>query len=95
MRELTLEDGTRATLNTDTRLTVRYDEYRRYIELSQGEALFEIAKDARRPFAVQVAGRQVLALGTSFLVRRDPGRLAVTLIDGKVSVSDVPGAQPR
>jgi transmembrane sensor len=90
LRTLTLEDGTRVHLNTNTRLLVRYDEQQRSLRLEGGEALFEVAKDPARPFVVAADGRQIRALGTEFVVRDDVHELAVTLVEGKVVVSPLP-----
>jgi ferric-dicitrate binding protein FerR (iron transport regulator) len=87
LRTLSLEDGTRVHLNTDTRVVPRYDEKSRRIELERGEAFFEVAKSGSRPFIVTAGGHQIRALGTSFAVRRGARNLAVTLVEGKVSVS--------
>lgn len=88
-RSLTLEDGSRVFMNTDTRISEHYDEAARRITLLSGEALFEVAKQRARPFIVVVGEREVRALGTSFVVRYEPSRAqaAVTLVEGKVSVS--------
>jgi transmembrane sensor len=86
-RNLSLEDGTRISLNTASRIRVHYDRKIRRVELDQGEALFEVAKRPHWPFIVTVGGQQVTALGTAFLVRRDEQRVAVTLVEGKVTVS--------
>lgn len=84
---VTLADGTRLTLNTDTRLVVDFDTHQRVIRLERGEAIFEDVTDPRRPFMVQADGHEVRALGTTFQVRIDRQSLAVTLMDGKVAVS--------
>lgn len=88
-RQLVLEDGTRVFLNTDTRIVVKYDEQARRVELRRGEALFNVAKRSQWPFIVVAGDRQVRALGTSFVVRKDAQRVAVTLVEGKVVVSPV------
>ncbi len=88
-RQLVLEDGTRVFLNTDTRIAVKYDERARRVELRRGEALFNVAKRSDWPFIVVVGDRQVRALGTSFVVRKDAERLAVTLVEGSVLVTPV------
>lgn len=88
-RQLVLDDGTRVFLNTDTRIVVKYDEKVRRVELRQGEALFNVAKRSDWPFIVVAGDRQVKAVGTSFVVRRDAERLAVTLVEGSVLVSPV------
>jgi transmembrane sensor len=86
-RILTLQDGTRIFLNTDTRLTVRSNARSRRVVLIGGEASFEVTKDPRRPFIVSAGNRQVVALGTSFLVRRDSQQFSVALLKGEVRVS--------
>ncbi len=91
-RTLRLEDGTHVSLNTNTRLAVRYDGQFRRIELQQGEALFDVARQPGRPFIVTAGDRKIEALGTAFVVRREDRQLAVTLVEGKVMVSsDRPG----
>jgi transmembrane sensor len=91
-RTLTLEDGTRVYLNTASRMHVHYDRASRRVELDNGEAYFEVAKHADWPFVVIAGGRQVVARGTAFLVRRDAERIAVTLVEGKVTVA--PAGEP-
>jgi transmembrane sensor len=86
-RTLTLEDGTRVYLNTNTRAVVHYDKSARRVELNKGEAMFEVAKRPEWPFIVDAGLRQIRALGTSFVVRRDEQTLAVTLVEGRVTVS--------
>lgn len=97
-----LDDGTRMSLNTDTRVRVALDASRRTVEVRGGEALFEVARDPQRPFVVRVAGSEVEALGTTFAVRYTADGapsaariLAVTLIEGRVAVRHVPGAEGR
>ncbi|WP_407352495.1 FecR family protein [Luteimonas sp. R10] len=86
-RTLVLDDGTRIALNTDSRIAVSYGEDERHIRLERGEALFEVARQPGRPFVVQAGEDRVRALGTTFVVRRDRGHLAVALIEGRVEVS--------
>lgn len=91
-RHVVLEDGTRVFLNTDTRLVVKYEQSARRVELRRGEALFNVAKRKDWPFIVVVGDRQVRALGTSFVVRKDAERVAVTLVEGSVLVTPVVSA---
>ena len=87
-RVLVLEDGTRVSLNTESRLVVHFNQSSRRVELDRGEALFEVAADPARPFIVRAGHRQIEALGTSFVVREEDHRLSVVLVEGKVAVSD-------
>ena len=97
LRTVILDDGTRMSLNTATRVRVALASAQRTVSVDEGEALFEVAKDARRPFVVRVADRQVVALGTVFSVRLTPtsevgsDALDVTLIEGRVSVRAASG----
>jgi transmembrane sensor len=93
-RLIVLEDGTRVLLNTLTRVVAHYDKNARRIELKSGEAWFEVAKKPRWPLIVTAGDRQVTALGTSFAVRYDPDRTAITLVEGKVAVSAATGEAP-
>lgn len=86
LRTLTLDDGSRVHLNTDTRIRVYYDKQTRDVSLERGEALFEVAQRPDRPFIVTAGGREIKALGTEFDVRRDRKRLSVMLMEGKVTV---------
>lgn len=90
-RIVRLEDGSRVHLNTDTRIVVHYDKQRRGIELQKGEASFDVAPQTDRVFVVTVGDRQVRAIGTSFMIRRDERNLAVTLVEGKVTVAPTEG----
>jgi transmembrane sensor len=90
-RTLNLADGTRVELNTNTRLSVRFDDRVRTVILSSGEAYFNVAHE-RRPFVVKAGTRKVIALGTAFLVRCEGAAddaLTVTLIEGRVAVAPV------
>lgn len=86
-RSILLKDGTRVSLNTATRMSVRYDEKVRHVHLESGEALFEVARFAQWPFVVTAGDREIKALGTTFIVRRDEQRTVITLVEGKVAVS--------
>lgn len=88
-RTVALEDGTRVILNTDTRLVVKYSKDARRVELRRGEALFNVAKKAAWPFVVVAGDREVRALGTSFVVRKEQQQVAVILVEGRVVVSPV------
>ncbi|ULQ48007.1 FecR domain-containing protein [Flagellatimonas centrodinii] len=85
---VTLDDGTALTLNTDSRAAVRFDDGVRQVRLLQGQALFEVAKNPQRPFIVTAGTHRVTALGTAFDVRLSPQQFEVTLIEGKVEVTD-------
>lgn len=88
-RTVTLEDGSRVELNTNSRLRVKYDPKARRIIMESGEAYFDVAHQPARPFIVQVGDREVSALGTEFVVRRDGAGVSVTLLEGRVAVSSV------
>jgi len=69
MRVVTLTDGSVVFLNTNSEISVRYSSSLRFIELLQGEALFDVAKNKKRPFIVQTGTTQVRAVGTVFNVK--------------------------
>jgi len=83
-KTLALRDGTRIELNTATSVRVSLTKTRRTVWLDKGEAFFAVAHDASRPFIVMVAGHRVTDIGTKFLIRHDPARLEVAVVEGKV-----------
>jgi transmembrane sensor len=92
-RNLVLEDGSRVTLNTDSRVRIDYSPEARRVRVESGEALFEVAKRAGWPFVVTAGDRQITALGTAFVVRRQGGAVSVTLVEGKVRVAPAAAAE--
>jgi transmembrane sensor len=88
VRPVTLSDGSRIFLNTASEAAVHYDAHAREIELQAGEGLFQVAKDATRPFVVHVGPVSVRAVGTVFAVRLGDERVDVTVTEGTVEVVD-------
>lgn len=90
-QQVLLADGSRMSMNTDTKVSVEMDAVRRVVTLDAGEVMFEVAKDPTRPFIVLAGNSEVVAVGTVFSVRM-PARdsrdaaLAVVLLEGEVSV---------
>lgn len=94
-RAVALSDGTHVMLNTATRMEVRWSKGERRISLPEGEATFDVAHDANRPFVVRAGDRAVRVLGTEFDVKARGEALAVTVRRGVVEVSDHGGAPVR
>lgn len=86
---LTLSDGTRVFLNAETKLKfpTKFRKEERVVVL-EGEAYFEVRKDATHPFIVKANDVDVKVLGTSFNLRSysDENSIATTLVSGKVAV---------
>ncbi|WKV82618.1 FecR family protein [Pseudomonas sp. B24_DOA] len=85
-RHVALPDGSVIDLNSRSRLQVRYEQDRRVIELSAGEAMFSVAHDASRPFIVEAGSGKVTVTGTRFDVRRDATHTRVAVEQGTVKV---------
>ena len=84
-----LDDGSTLELNTASAARVRFSAAERRVELESGEAHFEVAHDAARPFVVSAGGVAVRAVGTAFNVRFAPGAVEVTVTEGKIEVERV------
>ena len=86
---LTLSDGTRAWLNSETSIQypVVFGAKERRVFI-QGEAYFEVAKDAKKPFTVQFMSSSVTVFGTSFNIRAYPEekQSQTTLAEGSVRI---------
>jgi len=66
---IALADGSKVTLNTATKVRVRYTESERTLRLDNGEAYFQVAKNPKLPFRVIASGHSIVAYGTAFDVR--------------------------
>jgi transmembrane sensor len=86
-RSLPLNDGSLVSVGPHTRLRNQFGERQRLLRLARGEALFEVAKDASRPFIVDAELAVVRATGTRFGVSRRDREVIVTVEEGTVLVS--------
>ena len=87
---ITLSDGSTVTLNTNSRIEVDFQTAQRDIALVRGQALFEVAKDAARPFVVEAGNQRITAIGTAFDVRLDTDdEVKVVLVEGRVAVDEL------
>lgn len=87
-----LADGTKVYLNADTKLSYpeQFTGKERKVSV-EGEAYFEVKKDAEKPFIVDVSSMQIKVLGTSFNVNAYPteSRVLTTLDEGSVKIRNV------
>ncbi len=89
--QLVLSDGTNVWVNADSELdfpTV-FAAHERRVRI-RGEAYFEVAKDAKRPFIVEIGKLEITALGTSFNVNSHARseQVKTILTEGKINVSN-------
>ena len=87
--KVTLSDGTLVWMNSLSKLKfpVQFNANERRVTL-EGEAFFDVAKDADRPFYVEVGGRTIKVLGTKFNVSAYSDEVATTLVEGAVTIVD-------
>ena len=87
---LLLPDGTRVWLNAGSRLTYEktYGAQSREVSLT-GEALFDVAHNASRPFIIHAAHVDIRVLGTRFNLKSYPSdrTTETTLLKGSIEVS--------
>jgi transmembrane sensor len=86
-KEVSLADGTRVTLNTDSALAVRYRSDLRLVELLHGEAMFDVRTNSVAPFRVSAFGGNIDAVTGGFGVRALDEEATVTVMSGEVRVA--------
>jgi ferric-dicitrate binding protein FerR (iron transport regulator) len=99
---ITLPDGSKVWLNaaSSLRYPTAFINNTRTVEIT-GEAYFEVAPDAAKPFKVKVNDRtEILVLGTAFNVNAytDEPTVNTTLLDGAVRINTqtlTPGQQAQ
>src|SRR5690606_27572020 len=69
-----------------TRIVVDFSSATRSVFIDSGEAYFEVAHDAARPFVVHAGGGTITAVGTAFNVHSVLGRVSVAVVEGAVNV---------
>lgn len=82
-----LSDKSVVALAADSGVSVRYSRGARDIALTKGDAVFDVTKDAKRPFRVQASDTQITAVGTTFEVELVSDAVQVRVFDGLVRVS--------
>lgn len=91
-----LTDGSTVVLNAGA--SIRHDAFllqnKREVFL-KGEAFFDIAKDAARPFIVYTPEVGIKVLGTSFRVSEENGSLTITVKTGKIAVYNLADKKQR
>ncbi len=86
-RSFRLQDGTRIDLNASSSLKVKLGWRTRQVAMSDAEAVFDVAKDSRRPFVITAGDEKIRVVGTRFNVRRRDGVQSVTVERGRVEVA--------
>lgn len=87
IREVVLADGSTVELGGNSAIDVQFLPWRRKVALDNGEARFDIAHDAHRPFTVTVDTTRVTVLGTAFHIdRMGPDRMVMGVSRGLVRV---------
>jgi ferric-dicitrate binding protein FerR (iron transport regulator) len=85
-QHVTLDDGSTVYLDARTRLKTEFTPERRLVHLYHGWAVFNVAKDSRRPFTVSTDPIDVTAVGTRFGVAID-NDVTTTVEEGTVEVT--------
>lgn len=85
-RTIQLADGSTVYLNGGTGISVSFARNARQVTLVEGQALFDVAHSASRPFLVTAGDRTIRVVGTQFDVRRLAGKVSITVARGAVEV---------
>lgn len=87
--KISLSDGTEVWVSSSSKLRypVAFEGNERRVSL-EGEAYFHVAKDAKKPFYVEVGGKTIRVLGTQFNVSAYTKNVRTTLVEGSVRIED-------
>ncbi len=83
---MTLPDGTAVHVDARSKVEVAYTDEERIVHVYEGSAVFDVAKDAARPFIARTHLVDAMAVGTRFGVAIDPG-VTTTVSEGVVKVT--------
>lgn len=82
--------GSRIELNAETRLVVSLYRHQRVVNLSRGEAYFDVAPNAEKPFIVDTRMGRLTVLGTAFTLEDRGGPLSIEVQHGRVRFEPLP-----
>jgi transmembrane sensor len=99
-RVVELADGSRITVGAKSGIRAYISGDERRVELAAGQAFFEVAHDAPRPFVVEAGDAEIKVTGTKFDVHRLGDDVQVSVLEGRVelrrrgflSILEQPGA---
>ncbi|UTF59470.1 FecR domain-containing protein [Gilvimarinus sp. DA14] len=87
-KQFVLSDGSELLLNTDSEVSIHYDNNQRNIFLYRGELHITVAHDSNRPLRVLSDNNILEAVGTAFGVQKlDQGAVSLLVTDGRVKAS--------
>jgi transmembrane sensor len=92
-RVVKLADGSIVEMNAGSAISVTYTANERRLTLDEGQAIFTVAKNPKRPFVVRAGMGSVTAIGTVFNVRKTEGDVEVHVLEGTVAVRPVADTQ--
>ncbi len=88
-RNITLADGSRVVLNTDTAINIRFTANERRLQLVRGEILVTTNQDSAsiaRPFIVETAQSELRPLGTRFTIHQQTMSNRLSVFEGAVEI---------
>ena len=95
IRTFTLSDGSEITLGGASRVRGEFTARGRALQLAEGNAYFDIARDESRPLTVDTGGVLVRVLGTRFDIKKRAGQVSVSVDSGHVRVMAGAAADAR
>ncbi len=95
LQTVSLPDGSKIELDTDTHVEARLFRHRREVRLVRGQAMFAVQSDPACPFNVLAQSVTVTVVGTRFSVRctetgLEHGTVRVEVEEGRVRVAAAP-----
>lgn len=85
-RTIELSDHSHVVLDSNTRIRATLTADARTIEITRGQAQFNVVHDPARPFKVRVGDHTIVDVGTVFTVEYVDQTVQVALLEGKVAV---------
>jgi len=92
-QSVTLADGSTVELNAESAIAIHLSPSERRITLLRGEAFFQVAADATRPFVVEAGRGTTTALGTAFDINLTQQGTKVVVTEHAVTVASEDGGR--
>lgn len=86
MKKVTLSDGSTVHVDARSKIKIKYTRETRIVHVYEGGAVFDVERDAKRPFIVRTYLADITAVGTRFGVTADSG-VTATVSEGTVKIT--------
>lgn len=87
IKDIFLPDASHIVLDAKTKVSIKYFDDKRIVNMEEGTALFSVTRNKEKPFYINMKKLNIKVIGTSFEVNNLVNTIEVDVISGIVSIN--------